>query len=88
MVRTAKILPKGQITIPREVRQALGAAEGDIVVFQEVDGIWTISRQPARLIEFMRMIGREGRPMSEQELAEINASGRDSEARGEQQYEP
>jgi hypothetical protein len=57
-------------------------------VFQEVDGIWTISRQPARLIEFMRMIGREGRPMSEQELAEINASGRDSEARGEQQYEP
>ncbi len=79
MVRIAKILPKGQITIPREVRDALGASEGDIIVFQESNGTWTISRQPARLVEFMQMIGRHGRAMSEDELAEIDASGRYSE---------
>lgn len=80
MVRTAKILPKGQITIPREVRDALGAAEGDIIVFHEVGGSWTVSRQPARLVEFMRMAGREGRPVSEQELADLDATARSCSA--------
>jgi AbrB family looped-hinge helix DNA binding protein len=32
---TAKITSKGQITIPAEVRRALGVAEGDTVIFQK-----------------------------------------------------
>ncbi len=34
---TAKITSKGQITIPAEVRRALGVGEGDMVIF-EADG--------------------------------------------------
>jgi AbrB family looped-hinge helix DNA binding protein len=32
---TAKITSKGQITIPAEVRRALGVREGDTVIFQK-----------------------------------------------------
>src|SRR5271154_4139529 len=32
---TAKITSKGQITIPAEVRRALGVREGDAVIFQK-----------------------------------------------------
>lgn len=35
MKREAKITSKGQITIPRAVRQALGVQAGDKVVFEE-----------------------------------------------------
>lgn len=86
-VRIAKILPKGQVTIPKDVREALGAEEGDILVFSEVNGEWKISRQPVNLVEFMQLIGRDGRSMSDQELEEIDASGRQSEERHEKQYE-
>ena len=35
MQREAKITSKGQITIPREVRQALGVKPGDKLVFEQ-----------------------------------------------------
>ena len=35
MQREAKITSKGQITVPREVRQALGVAPGDKIVFEQ-----------------------------------------------------
>ena len=33
LVENAKVLPKGQITLPRDVRQSLGLGEGDRVTF-------------------------------------------------------
>lgn len=38
MALRAKITSKGQITIPKEVREALGAKEGDSLVFEVEDG--------------------------------------------------
>ena len=35
---TAKITSKGQLTLPKTVRTALGVAEGDLVRFSMVDG--------------------------------------------------
>ena len=35
MQREAKITSKGQITLPREVRQALGVNPGDKIVFEQ-----------------------------------------------------
>jgi AbrB family looped-hinge helix DNA binding protein len=86
-VRLAKLLPKGQVTIPKDVREALGAEEGDIIVFRETGGVWTIDRQPANLVEFMQAIGRQGRSMSPDELEEIDATGRFSEDLREKRYE-
>jgi AbrB family looped-hinge helix DNA binding protein len=36
--KTAKITPKGQITVPNEVRRALGVSAGDRLGFEERDG--------------------------------------------------
>ena len=35
MQKEAKITSKGQITVPREVRQALGVQPGDKIVFEQ-----------------------------------------------------
>lgn len=35
MQREAKITSKGQITVPREIRQALGVKPGDKIVFEQ-----------------------------------------------------
>jgi len=33
----AKVLPKGQITIPKKIRERLGIKEGDIISMEEVE---------------------------------------------------
>jgi AbrB family looped-hinge helix DNA binding protein len=38
MAKTAKITSKGQITVPNEVRRALGVGSGDRLVFEERGG--------------------------------------------------
>jgi len=38
MTRTAKITSKGQITVPNEVRRALGVRAGDRLLFEERAG--------------------------------------------------
>lgn len=42
----ARITSKGQVTIPREVREALDLAEGDDVVFRVIDGRAVLARVP------------------------------------------
>ena len=37
LVENAKILPKGQVTIPRDIRRSLGIDEGDRVTFIQQD---------------------------------------------------
>ena len=38
IVETAKVLPKGQITLPKDFREILGVKSGDRVVLVSVDG--------------------------------------------------
>ena len=44
MARTAKITSKGQITVPNEVRRALGVRPGDRLGFEERGGEMRVVR--------------------------------------------
>lgn len=41
---TAKLTSKGQITIPKRIREKLGVASGEELVFEERKGIFYIKR--------------------------------------------
>lgn len=45
----AKVTSKGQITIPKVVREALGLTEGDTLLFRVEDGRATLARTPSLL---------------------------------------
>ena len=40
----SKLTSKGQITIPRKVRERLGISTGDKIQFKEKNGIFTINK--------------------------------------------
>lgn len=46
----SKVTSKGQVTIPKEIREKLGVCEGDQLAFVEVDGEIVIKK--AELITF------------------------------------
>lgn len=63
MHREAKITSKGQITVPREVRQALGVNPGDKIVFEQKGK--EVSVRPVRsksVFAKYRGIGNPGMP--------------------------
>lgn len=37
-MQAVKVLPKGQITLPKEMRKSLGIKEGDTLVIEKSDG--------------------------------------------------
>lgn len=37
-MQAVKVLPKGQITLPKEMRKSLGIKEGDMLVIEKSDG--------------------------------------------------
>jgi antitoxin PrlF len=56
--QVAKVTSKGQITIPVEIRQALGVKPGDKLVFERTaDGVKVFRQQKANPFEKMRGIG-------------------------------
>ena len=78
----ARITSKGQITVPKAVRSALGVREGDSLVFKVEDGEARV-RPVRKRVSFADYEGawREGEGMSWQE---INAYVRDLRGRGEE----
>lgn len=75
MEQRARITSKGQITIPKEVREALGVREGDSLIFEVENGGARVSvvRKP---VSFANYAGawREGKGMT---IEEVNAHIRD-----------
>jgi len=63
MPAVTKITAKYQVTLPREVRQALKARVGDLLVFvQQADESFRIKAVPPRLIHALRLAGKELSP--------------------------
>jgi AbrB family looped-hinge helix DNA binding protein len=71
MEQEARVTSKGQLTIPSEVRQALGIREGDSIVF-EVEGGEMRVRVARRPVSFADYAGiwREGEGLSLEEVDE------------------
>jgi AbrB family looped-hinge helix DNA binding protein len=58
MPAVTKITAKYQITLPREVRRALKAKVGDLLVFvQQTDGSYRVQVVPPRLTDALRLAG-------------------------------
>jgi antitoxin PrlF len=68
----AKVTSKGQLTIPKEVRRALGIREGDSLIFDMDDGGEVRVRVARKPVSFADYAGawREGKGMSWDEVEE------------------
>ena len=63
MTAVTKITAKYQVTLPREVRQALKAKVGDLLVFvQQPDGSYRVQVVPPRLTDALKLAGRQLTP--------------------------
>ena len=54
---TAKVTSKGQVTIPKEVREKLGVQPGEAVGFEEKDGVLVITKAVTKS-PFDKWVGR------------------------------
>ncbi len=75
MEQRARVTSKGQVTIPKAVRRALGIREGDSLLFDLEDGDvrLRIERKPVSFADY-EGAWREGKGMS---VEEVNAYVRD-----------
>jgi AbrB family looped-hinge helix DNA binding protein len=58
MAEAARITPKFQITLPKKIRERLGAKVGDILIFLKEDDGWKISLIPGDPIAALKKAGR------------------------------
>ena len=78
----AKITTKYQVTLPREVRQALNAKVGDLLVFvQQADGSFRVQAVPPRLTHALRLAGRALSPADFRQVHQEFEEGWDDEGR-------
>ena len=63
MFTVTKITARYRVTLPREVRQALKAKVGDLLVFiQQPDGSFRVQAVPPRLTRALRAAGKQLSP--------------------------
>jgi antitoxin PrlF len=77
--RTSSVSPKGQITIPAEIRQLLGVRPRDRVAFEVTDGQVLIRPARRSLDSIYRSVPALERPLSDKEMTEL---AQDEHARG------
>lgn len=61
---TGTMTSKGQITVPKEVRESLGLAPGTKVTFRQVGGTWTMSTDRTRAADLVGLVDARGRTAS------------------------
>ncbi len=57
----ARLSSKGQVTIPKAVREALGVGEGDSIIFRIEGNLATLQRTP----DFLELAGTLTAPVAE-----------------------
>jgi bifunctional DNA-binding transcriptional regulator/antitoxin component of YhaV-PrlF toxin-antitoxin module len=63
MSAVTKITAKYQVTLPQEMRRALKAKVGDLLVFiQQTDGSYRVQAVPSRLTDALRLAGNRLSP--------------------------
>lgn len=68
---TATITSKGQLTLPKEVRDDLNLREGDRVSFEKVDGRYVLRPQNKSVMDLAGILHRPGeKSMSIEEMDE------------------
>lgn len=71
---TTKVTSKGQVTIPKAIRDALGLKPGDRVVFlQQPDGRVVVEAETIDVRELRGMLKHQGRPVTVEEMDEAIA---------------
>ena len=66
---TAIVTSKGQITIPKAVREALGVQSGDRVEFVETEkGVFEVVAASKDVRELKGIIGKPSRPVSVEDM--------------------
>ena len=76
MSMTAKITSKGQITIPKQVRELLGADTGSVVIFEQVENHIVI-KTAKTLLDYKGVLrGKTGRtdPAESRKLAKAHVA--------------
>ncbi len=68
----AKVTSKGQITIPKKVRDSLGLLEGTTVIVSERDGTAVLRPKTGRAIDLAGFLGKppSGKSLTVQEMDE------------------
>lgn len=73
---TATMTTKGQITIPKAVREALGLATGSKVIFRlQADGSVSMSTEHPRAVDLLGAIPYDGPPISQEQMDAAIADG-------------
>lgn len=68
---TATVTSKGQITLPKDVREGLGLREGDKIDFEKVDGRYVIRPRNRSALELAGVLHRPGmRALTVEEMDE------------------
>lgn len=75
-MQVVKILPKGQITIPREIRKSMNIKEGDTLVLEETDkGI--ILKKGKTLFDFIGRLPNLGMTIEEMREKAIEGAAKE-----------
>ena len=76
---TARMSSKGQVTVPKAVRDALGIGEGDAIIFRIEGSQATLKRTP----DFVELAGTLATPAAKQSVSwdRVLASSRSARAK-------
>lgn len=67
----SSVSPKGQVTIPAEIRKLLGLKPKDRVEFEVEDGVIKVRRAESRLKRWRGAAGKLTRPLTDKEMTDI-----------------